>query len=502
MEYDIVLIVPPSRAFARYRPPIAYLHLGGYLIKYGYRVLLIEERVKHFIKYPEKLLLANKLIQKLSTIKTRVIGISSFTYEFPLVKYLAQGLKNQLIKQGSQTLIVAGGIHPTLFPEEFIYEKSPFDIIIRGEGEIPLRQICDFSRKKIDISEISNACYLKKGQLCFSDSLTFSNNLDEITYPDFNLLDMKYYTTPNANTFRGIYLSAFHFLIGRGCPSACRFCVNKNIKNYSGSKIRTRSPESVCNDLEYLKKNFKIDAFYVIDDACTGDKNYVHRLCDELICRKINLLWAGQSRINNIDYEMLKHLRESGCIQLDFGVESGSDKMLRLMKKGITTGQIIRVFDDCHRVGIRPFANILFNFPGEDQEDIEQTVKLIDRIRPSTAYFNIFFPVPGCDIYHEKNISLSDAEMIALDDDANLLRENEQKYRYAAHNYDITELVRKFHFKYNKLKTLLKFMLSPVYFFKLIKSKRKLSYLWAFFPLLGEYIRHMILFLTKDKKNA
>lgn len=491
--YDAILIVPPNRAFTRYRAPVTYLHLGGYLTHFNHKVLVVDEQEFHDLYYVDKIALADRIARKVSGLKSKIIGMSCYSHEYPVIKHLAKQLK----AGNPDSLIVVGGLHPTLYPQAFFYDGAPFDIAVLGEGELPLKEILDHLDGKRELASIKGIAYRRNGQVHFNDKSSISPSVDDFTFPDYSLVDMKFYTTPNAYAFRGIYLSSFYFFIGRGCPSNCSFCVNKNIKNYMGSKPRNRSAEKVVDDILRIRSDYKIDGFYILDDAFTINREYVHGFCDELIKRKVNLLWAAQSRINAINHDYLKHMREAGCIQLDFGVESGSPRMLALMRKGIKIQWVEEVFDNCHALGIRPLANILFNHPGEEKEDIDLTFKLIDRIKPSITYFNIFMPTPGCDLAEKNNITYTDEEIIKMEEMGGGLSQKDPKYHYGNHDIDIVELVRTNHFKYNKLSSLIRFMFTGVYIRQLLRSKRKISYLVAAFALAKEFFRQIYIWRLK-----
>jgi len=144
-------------------------------------------------------------------------------------------------------------------------------------------------------------------------------------------------------------------------------------KNIFGRKTRFRSAKNVVDELSLLKDKYKIDGFFILDDTFTINKVYVLNICEELKPRKIDLIWGCETRPNLVNKDLLAEMEKAGCIQIDFGVESGSQKVLDNLQKDITPSQSIKAFSICRELGIRTFANFMINNPEETWEDIEKT---------------------------------------------------------------------------------------------------------------------------------
>ena len=420
-RYDVVLISPPSRQVNHYRPPISLLYLGGYLTYKGLKVKIIDPKMDDVVR--DKKFFDNlnvrinsirlKIIHEIQQTDTAFIGVSCYSGEVDEVKKLIVD-----IKKHSPAKIIVGGVHPTLFPQEFE------DCII-GEGEIPL--------------------YLRVTKQEFK----VNYDINEISRPDYSLLDMNYYTTPNPYAIRGVYLKSAYILASRGCPASCKFCVAPKLRPYFGSG-RFRNIGSIIREILRLQKEYHIDGFYFLDDYFTFRKDEVLDFCKHMKNLNTGLIWGCSSRVQ-IDEELVKAMAEAGCVQMDFGVERGSDESLKAIGKGQTIAQIEEAFKLCEKYKIRTFANILVNIKGETLKDYDDIENLLDRIKPTVVSVNVY-----------------------------------KKYEGAELEEGIGEL-RKIK-NYNSIWNNLKFHLSWRYLKILLRSKKKREYLCQLWNLVKEII--------------
>ncbi|MBL7085059.1 MAG: radical SAM protein [Candidatus Omnitrophica bacterium] len=181
-------------------------------------------------------------------------------------------------------------------------------------------------------------------------------------------------------------------------------------------------------------------------------------------------------------------MKKSGCIQVDLGVESGSLEVLKRLKKGISVEEIKRVFSACRKVGMRTFANILINVPDETEDEINETLKLLDEIHPTVTSFNIFIPYVGTAIYNQYKLELEPKEYALLNLPPRELARN-PRFRFAKHNIDFNKFYVLNHKKYNSPFTFLPDYFSSYYLNQLIRSKKKKDYLSNFKDLIKEYVK-------------
>ena len=180
----------------------------------------------------------------------------------------------------------------------------------------------------------------------------------------------------------------------RGCQFSCRFCS----KGVFGNEIRFRSPAKVIEEMKLLYDKYKVEKVYFEDDLFTLNRKRVVDFCDAMEQELPGKKWGAMARVETVDFEMLSRMKRAGCTELAFGVESGSQKILDFLGKGITVEQIRKTFKQVNEVGIEGGMFLIVGIPGETQEDIDMTKKLIAESEPK--WINVWFltPLPGTEI--------------------------------------------------------------------------------------------------------
>ena len=274
----------------------------------------------------------------------------------------------------------------------------------------------------------------------------------------------------------------------RGCPSRCTFCVAKRLQEFN-SKGRVRSADSLIRELKELKEKYFIDSFYFMDDLFTLNKDNVKRFCSLLKSEKMDLVWGCSSKVSTLNEEIIRVMAHAGCIQIDFGVERGSDNALRLMKKGQNIRMVKDIFSLCHKYGIRTFANMLVNLPGETESDLTDIVKLLNEIYSDVVSINIFTPYPGTEIYDQGKYKFQKEEYANLSKDITWLMEvSPDKFKYCSHTVNLASWVSRYSRKFNKILPNLKFYATRKYWNVLFKSKVKTNYFKQFNLLVKEFV--------------
>ena len=489
----VALLSPPLHSYNRYNPPLPLMYLASVISNRGIDCEIIDIKAdKKTREKGAKTRISQEILEEIRRIKPSIAGITCYSPDFNDVIHISERIKefNAKIK------IIVGGIHPTLHPEDFLYNGSPVDCVVIGEGEKVIGPLIDKLIKDQDISGISGVGFYdnKDDKAIVRGVAEVADDLDEIPFPAYDKINMNHYTMPNPYAIRGVYLSSFHIVASRGCPSQCSFCVSKRLAQKMADKniFRIRSAKNIVDEIEFLKKKYKIDAFYFADDAFTIKASKVIGICDEMIKRDLNIAWGCSTRINSVNEELIQKMKEAGCLQIDFGVESGSDKMLSLLKKGIDVAQIKKAFALCNKYKIRTFANILLNTPEETETDLSETLKLLTEIKPSIVLFNMFIPYPGTDIYYEKIGRLSKDEYYLLGLSPDVLLKD-KRFRFSEGSMDYKAFYSLNHCKYNKLFTAIKFHMSPGFIKLILQSKRKLDYILNSGKLMKEVLAQKLL---------
>ncbi len=493
---DVVLLSPPSRSFNHYRPPMALIYLAGYLEHKGIKTKIIDiteipavRDKKYFSKITQTTAtIKNEIIKQINENYCPIFGITCYTPEYLEVLELAREIKRIYPK----SKVIIGGIHPTLYPDELLLENnSPVDFEVIGEGEETLFELVSaIKQNKRKYHNIKGIAYLDKKtkNVVMTPLRPVKDNLDLISFPAYDKIDMDYYTTASPYSIRGCFLRSVYMLATRGCPSTCTFCVAKKLRHYNGGGkyTRVRSARKLVQEISSLKRRYHIDSFYFIDDLFTINKENVKEFCRLLKQKKLNLLWGCSSKVSTLNEEIIKLMAESGCIQIDFGVERGSNQALIDVQKGISTEMIEAIFKYCHKYNIRTFANFLVNLPGETEKDLNDIAKFADKLNPDILSFNVFIPYPGTDIYDHAKSKFTKDEYSMLTYGPLMIKDRPDKFKFSKHNLDILKWANDQNRKFNRLLPNIKFHLQPKYLSTIFSSPKRFDYLKQTFNLFKE----------------
>lgn len=331
----------------------------------------------------------------LDQINADLIGISMMSSYSNNALKIAEYLK----QKNPKTPIVVGGPHPTTFPEKIISNPN-IDFVFAGEAEYSfLELVKQLDSKKKDFKKIEGLYFKKNQKIIHGKPLTFIENLDELPLPDRdNFPNFKKY-----NKFIPFFPSGYpmtNIISSRGCPGRCTFC-QPTLSKLFGKITRGRSPKSIVDEMEMLNKKYGIKYIFFSDSLFTYKKNRTIEFCKELIKRRLNIGWTCQSRVTTVDEESLRWMKRANCWIIEFGVESGSQKILDLANKDIKIEQIERAFRLCRKVGIATGVNFMIGFPEETKQDLRESLRLMKRIKPDQINIYITSPIPGTEMFEK-----------------------------------------------------------------------------------------------------
>ena len=262
-----------------------------------------------------------------------------------------------------QKIIVAGGRGVATAHERKIFPEGVVDYFFIGEGEEPLVSFIQRLRDKQDFENLAGAISFQNRFLNLDPYMTKDiNNLPYPTYIEFNLSKYKEKSLP--------------LLMSRGCIFHCAFCDDWRLMG----KYRSRSAERLIEEIRHHIKKYKITNFYFNDPAINGNLNELERLCNSMIQNNLNITWIGLAiPFNKMTLGLLKNMHKAGCLTLNYGIESGSNKILKLMKKLINIEQVEQILKDTRQAGINTQVNFIIGFPGEGEKEFQETVEFIKR---------------------------------------------------------------------------------------------------------------------------
>ena len=322
-------------------------------------------------------------------------------------------LSNEIKKVNSNLFLILGGYHGTILPEETL-KNSNLDIAVVREGEITLVEVL-FKLKKGIFPTKELGCYEKvNNQIVFNDYRPFVAELDSLPYPAYDLVDIKKYF--HAIRKEGDLKKVIVLLISRGCPFDCIFCGSKNMWC---RKFRMYSVDYVIKMINQLIEKYDIDGISFLDDELVTNHKYISQLCDRFIIEGIaeKIKWSCHSRVSSINLEILKKMKQAGCVLIRFGLESGSENILSYLKKNtVKITQAYEAINLCKKVSIPCFGSFILGSPDESLDDILKTIDFIQNSGLNSTDIFSLVPYPGTDIYQlaqkhnliKKNIQWSD----------------------------------------------------------------------------------------------
>lgn len=369
-------------------PPFGLLYIAGALEAAGQSVGIREMPSPFFVDYNRSL---RALVAHLKKEPADVIGITCMAAQ----RYEVIDIIKALRENHCPGKIVVGGVHASFMPEEVMGWGA--DYVVMNEGEDTIVELNEVIKGERSPSSVDGIFYREGGAARKSKIRGPIDDLDRLPLPAYHLIDSRRFTA-RKGMIRGRWFRNGWVLTSRGCPSSCTFC---SAHRMFGKHVRYRSIDRIMEEIDILVSRFDIDALVIADDTFTVRKERVLEFCEKIKKRFPGMKWNCQARVNLFDEEIAMVLKGSNCIQVDFGVESGSQKVLDRLKKGIKTEDTVRAFDACRKYGLRTMATIMVGNPDEDNEDIEKTRALLKRIRPSfyAAYYTT--PFPGTELHEE-----------------------------------------------------------------------------------------------------
>lgn len=283
------------------------------------------------------------------------------------------------------------------FPKKTLQKFKNIDILIRGESEKTVKKLLDAIKNKKDLKKVNGISFRKNKKIINTPPTKPFRNLDELPFPAYDLLPIEKY---NSVTFAR--KSPFMTLIAsRGCPFRCEFCIvgGSVVWRGSGRGWYPRSAESILDEMETLVEDYGVKEIYIFDETFTVNKKRVLEVCKGIMDRKINVSWTCNSRVDTLDDELLKAMKKSGCWNILFGVESGSQEILDRCKKGIKIKDIKKAFRLTKKNNISASASFMIGLPGETWETVEKTLQLAFDIEPDYCQFVLTTPYPGTKLY-------------------------------------------------------------------------------------------------------
>ncbi|MFC1462521.1 B12-binding domain-containing radical SAM protein [Verrucomicrobiota bacterium] len=386
---NVLLVVPPlektilDRSMSAIEedrgvnPPLGLLYVASYLeTNSSHEITIIDCQVEG--------LDFGALQARIGEVRPDVLGMTVMTMSLPSVLEAARLAKEAV----PETQIVLGGPHVFLYPEETI-RLPGVDFLVVGEGEESFRELLDAIGDKQRLRGIPGLVFRDGGEVVQTGTRPLIEDLDSLPHPARHLVPYRDYSSILAKRDPATTL-----FTSRGCPFKCTFCSRPHL----GKRFRYRSAANVVDEMETCVQ-MGIQEFLVYDDTFTVKRDRVMAICDEITARKLDVGFDVRARVDTVDDEMLGALKRAGCQGVHYGIEAGTEKILKVLNKGISIERAQEVFKLTRKHGIPVLAYFMIGAPTETEEDILATFDVMARLDPDYVHLTVLIPFPGTQIY-------------------------------------------------------------------------------------------------------
>jgi len=360
--------------FMKERAPLGIAYLAAFLEQNGHQAALYDLNVEDDPQAAVR-----------EAARADLVGISILSVFYVSARELITKIRSV----NPAVPIVVGGSHVTALPRETLRDSGA-DFAVAGDGEDALLEIARALASGADPASVAGIWFRDGGEIRQTEERPPRRDLDALPFPARHLLKMDRYVNP-------VDGKDLHVMItSRGCPFHCFYCA----KNMFGI-WRPRSAENVLDELQEIRDSFGAEIVYFHDDLFTTDKKRVIAICRGMIERGIRMSWLCTARVDTIDEEMLEWMKRAGCRSVHFGIESGVQEILDLMKKKITLAEVRRAVEATKRTGIYSKAYFIIGFPWDTDETIETTIDFALSLPADEYQFTMLMPYPGTECWDE-----------------------------------------------------------------------------------------------------
>lgn len=456
---DIIFVINPSLWY-QCMYPTGILCLSSYLDAHGFPNLIVDSG-----PYPRQVPLCEReetILAQLQQLKPKVVCFSCTHREFDEVVRLNYEIKSF----DNRIITIVGGSQPTYRTSDFL--DNGFDFVCVGEGE---RTLLCFVKQVLNGNyqwqTIDGLVWKQEDKVVSNPprSLMSEAELGFDIISAYKKIDARYFDF-GVEIIRGLPLIGALLLTTRGCPYNCSFCGCNLI---FGRGIRHRPIEAINREVRYLIEEKHVEGIWILDDTFTVNKTHAMTIASILHTYKV--VWGCQSRVDSLAPSFVTEMKNHGCIQMDFGVESGSQRMLdEVVGKKINIDQVVKSFDLAKKNNIRTLANFIIGFPTETKKDLEATKRLAERINADIYVFSIATPLPGTRLYELVGEDIRPQDYSSLNWNGSLLTERLNKSNIVNVVHERKKLKHKYLFK-SLFKSM--FSLDEIRFFVLRRHRLK-----------------------------
>jgi anaerobic magnesium-protoporphyrin IX monomethyl ester cyclase len=360
-------------------PPLGILYISAFLEQHGFRTDVFDTT------FSAKKDLCNHLLKN----RPLIIGLYTNLMTKPNILQIIGFIKEHL----PESKVILGG--PDTRYNAFNYLKYGADFLVLGEGEETMLELVrHLNGEPLTLTEINGIAYIDHGEMRENREREKINNLDLLPVPDRKKIKLQQYLEAwkKAHGQNAISVSTM-----RGCPYTCKWCS----RSVYGLSYRRRSARSVADELEQIGKEYNPDTLWFVDDVFTISHKWLNQFRDELQKRNLRIRYECITRADRMNEEVIMALKETGCFRVWIGAESGSQKVIDLMDRRVKVGQVREVIRMTKAYGIEAGTFIMLGYPGETEEDIEETISHLKESNPDHFTITVAYPIKGTELFQE-----------------------------------------------------------------------------------------------------
>ena len=398
----VLLIYPTTGIEGKYivqgrKEPLGLCYISSYLLKYGHTTKILDQHDKS----------ENEVLRDVQTFQPDIVGFSTMAYNHAKGLLLATKIKQEY----KDIPIIFGGSHATGRPE--IVEENAIDFAIIGEGEKTTLELVNYIQdKNYNFEQIKGISFYKDNRVFITPRRERITSLDELPFPDRSLLAINKYKGQELKYLFNRRIATMH--TARGCVGNCTFCPTPVM--WPGGWY-ARTAKNVVDEVECLVNEYGIESIFFADEDFMNDRNRVYGICDEILRRKILVIWICFCKVVDVEENILKRMREAGCINLLIGIESTKDDALKKIAKKITINNTEEAIKIVHKTGLIIGGSYLIGYPWETLTEMLFGLKRFKKLKIDHIYLNYITPFPGTPIYkHYKENDLLITEDYSLYD--------------------------------------------------------------------------------------
>ena len=356
-------------------PPLGLAYLAAALEQAGVEVDLLDCVVFPYSK--------EILEVKLNSFSPDFVGITAVTMTVDHAAMIVRDIKaiNETI------LTVMGGPHVSMCAQGTLKALPELDMIVLGEGDDTIVRLAETAAGNRDWRRVPGLVFRDGDRISSTESKPYAVDVTTLPMPARHLIPLGRYRALNMPV---------SMTTSRGCPFKCIFCVGRKMV---GARVRYRDPMAVVDELAYLN-SLNFNQINIADDLFTASRAHCFGVCDEILRRGLRFKWSSFARVDLVSLDLLKKMKEAGCVAVSFGVETANPEILKTIKKGITLEQVEAAVSACAEAEVLPHVSFILGLPGETPETIEETRLFGEKIKALGASygFHLLAPFPGTEI--------------------------------------------------------------------------------------------------------